>query len=277
MKHILLPTDFSKNSITAMRYALNLFGNITCNFYVLHVESSKSYTTDNLILAGNTSIYNTFIKKTKNKLTKLVAKLESEFKNENFSYQIIADYDVLTDSIKQVKKSKNIDLIVMGTNGVTGAKEVLFGSNTINVIRKVNCLTLVIPENFKYRKPNDVLLPLDILDSIKGSPFMDILNFTNRFGKTLHILRIKPHNEDSIEEKKDKVLINYFLNKTDHKYYVIKDIPIHYAVSCYSQIKDIILVGLLVQKEGLLERFFMGSPTTQISNNIKVPLLISHS
>ena len=34
---------------------------------------------------------------------------------------------------------------------------------------------------------------------------------------------------------------------------------------------------LLVQRESLFERFFIGSPTTQISNKISVPLLIFHS
>ena len=37
MKKILLPTDFSENSINAIEYATELFKDIPCKFYVLNV------------------------------------------------------------------------------------------------------------------------------------------------------------------------------------------------------------------------------------------------
>jgi nucleotide-binding universal stress UspA family protein len=277
MKNVLLLTDFSENSINAMRYALQLFGDDMCNFFVLHVQSSTSYISDDLLLAGNESIYDSIIKKSKHKLTKLTVELKNEVKNENFNYEILVDYDVLTDAVKQAKTSKNIDLIVMGTNGVTGGKEIVFGSNTINVIRKLDCPILVIPEGFKYKRPKDVLLPLDLFDSISGNAFTNVVKFTQRFSKKLHLLRIKPNNEDSKEEKKDKGHIGYFLKEGNYEYHVINNVPMQYAVSCYTQTHNIDLTTLLVQNESLFERFFIGSPTTQISNKIRVPLLIFHS
>ena len=277
MKNILLLTDYSENSINAMRYALHLFKDDLCQFYVLHVQRSTSYTSDDLILAGNQSIYNAIVKKASQKLEKIVKPLEKAFKNKNFSFQTIVDFDVLTDAIKQVIKSKHIDLIVIGTNGVTGAKEVVFGSNTINVIRKINCTTLVVPEACAYSIPKAVLLPLDLFDSISGAALNHVVKFIKHFSNTLHLLRIKPHDEDSNEEKKDQEHISYFFKKINFKYHVIRNVPMHYAVSCYSQTHNIDLVTLLVQKESLFERFFIGSPTTQISNKIRVPLLIFHS
>lgn len=277
MKNILLLTDFSENSINAIRYALQLFEKEVCKFYVLHVQSSSSYTSDDLISAGNESIYNTIVKKSKLKLTKLVVKLENEFQNKNFNYEVIVDYDSMTDSINQIVDSKNIELLVMGTNGATGAKEVVFGSNTINVIRKVNCPSLVIPENFKFKKPDDVLLPLDLYDSMSGMAFISVLEFVKTFSKTLHILRIKPHDEACKEEQYDSEHIDYLLKEFKYKYHVVSHVPMHYTVSCYSQIHNIALTALLVQKESLFERFFIGSSTTQISNKITVPLLIFHT
>ena len=277
MKNILLLTDFSENSINAIRYALQLFENDITNFYVLHVEKPDTYMSDDLLVAGNASLHDSIVKKSKQKLTRLVVELENEFKNKNFSYQILVDYDVLTDAIKQIMDSKDIDLIVMGTNGVTGAKEVVFGSNTINVIRRIDCPALVIPEAFTYRRPKEVLLPLDLFDSLSGDAFMHIVKFAKRFSKTLHILRIKPHNETSKEEKKDKEHIDYFLKDIPYKYHSIINVPMHYAADCYMQTNNIDLTTLIVQKESLFERFFGGSPTTKIANKMSLPLLIFHS
>ncbi len=277
MKNILLLTDFSENSMNAIRYVLQLFTDDHCNFSVLHVESSTSYISDDLISAGNQSIYDALVKNSKDKLVQLVSELKREFNNKNFNYEIIVDHDVFTDAINQVITSKAIDLIVMGTNGVTGAKEVVFGSNTINVIRKVNCPTLVIPEGFKYKTPSHVLLPLDVFDSISGSGFTDILKFTKRFCKKLHILRINPNNEDCSEALKDSDHLSYFFKETDYEYHVVNTIPMEHVINCYTQTHPIDLTALLVQKESLIERIFIGSPTSQISNKMRVPLLIFHS
>ena len=277
MKHILLLTDFSENSINAMRYVLQLFKDHNCNFFVLHVESSTSYISDDLMLAGNQSIYDALLKKSNSKLAKIITDLKHEFNNDKFKFTKIVDHDVFTDAINQVIASKAIDLIVMGTNGATGAKEAVFGSNTINVIRKVDCPTLVIPEGFEYRTPNAVLLPLDVFDSLSGTVFTDILKFTNRFCKTLHILRINSNNEEASETLKDRDHINYFFKETDYEYHVVNTIPMEHVINCYSQTHPIDLTALMVQKESLIERIFMGSPTSQISSKIRVPLLIFHS
>ncbi len=276
MKNILLLTDFSKNSINAMRYALQLFKDDVCNFYVLHVEISTSYMSDDLMLTGNQSIYDALVKKSKHKLAKLITGLESEFKNENFNFEIIVDHDILTDAINQVITSKAIDLIVMGTNGVTGAKEAVFGSNTINIVRKVDCSTLVIPEDFKYRTPQEILLPLDTFDALSGTAFTDLLTFSNRYCKKLHILRIKTKNEDFREALKDQDHIHYFLKKTNYEYHIVNNIPMEHVVNCYTQTHPIDFTALLVQKESFFERFFIGSPTTKISDKMRTPLFIFH-
>ncbi|NRD24641.1 universal stress protein [Winogradskyella litoriviva] len=277
MKNILLLTDFSKNSINAIHYALQLFEDDICNFFLLHAQSPATYMSDDLLLAGNESIYNSMVAKTKRKLAKLIVQLDSEFKNEKFSYEILVDYDALPEAINQIKKSKSIDLVVMGTNGVTGAKEVVFGSNTINVIRKVHVPTLVIPEGFAYKIPEEILLPLDIKDTLSGKVFTDVLKFTKRFGKKLHVLRIMPNNEASEEALKDMDNINSLLKDIKHEYHNINNVPMNYAVDNYTQSHSIDLITLLVQKESLFERFIIGSTTTQISKNLRVPLLIFHT
>ncbi|GFZ76121.1 universal stress protein UspA [Aquaticitalea lipolytica] len=278
MKHILLLTDFSDNSKNAIKYALNFFNDELCTFYLLYVQSSKSYTTDDLMTNGNTTVYDSIIKKSKHKLEKLIVSLTSEFTNKNHSFQAIVDYDSLTDSIKQIIKSKKIDLIVMGTNGVTGAKEVVFGSNTINVIRHINCNTLVIPEGFNYaKKPKDILLPLDENDSLQGAKFNEVAKLIKKYKLLFHALRINPIGKPSIIENADTKTISDILKGKRFKHHIVNNIPMHYVVDCYLQTNTIDFMSLIVQKESLFERFFIGSPTTQISNKLRVPLLILHS
>lgn len=275
MKNILLLTDFSKNSKNAIDYALQLFKNEVCNFFILHVHDSMSYTTDDLMTVGNDSIYEAIIKEHKLKLKKLIDRLEPKSKNHNF-HTLVA-YNTIIDAVKKAIKSKNIDLIVMGTNGVTGAKEIIFGSNTINVIRKVNCKTLVIPQGFKFKTLKEVLLPLDLYDSMSGITFEKVLLFIKKFMCKIHILRINPRNEKSEFANTDNKQILNFSKDIIYKYHIINSVPMHYVINCYTQIYNTDLTILLVQHESFFEWFFKKSTTSQISNAIRTPLLIFHS
>lgn len=277
MKQILLPTDFSANSINAIYYALNLFKGQNCDFHILHVESTKGYLSDDLVMSGNQSIYNSIVKKSKNKLAKLIEDLKIEFKSDNYSFYSLVDYDKLTDAINQIKISKSIDLIVMGSNGVTGAKEIVFGSNTVNVIRNVDCTTLIIPEGFSFRKPSEVLLPLNLDDTLSSNAFSELLSYTKLFSNKLHLLRLLPNSKTSKVQEKDAQHIDNLIKDLDYKYHIIEGVPMEFAVSCYTQTHHIDLTALLVQKESFFERFFTSSSTAKISNKLRVPLLVFHS
>lgn len=277
MKNILLPTDFSKNSINAMHYALKLFSGSSCNFFLLHTQSPGTYLSDDLLMAGNQSLYETIVKTSNKKLSQLIKSLKAKYETASFNFEPIIDYDSLPEAINQIIVSKKIDLIVMGTNGVTGAKEVLFGSNTINVIRKVYCPTLIIPEDFAFSFPKEILLALDPLDSLESQAFLKLVKFMERFNEKIHLLRLVPDDESYNHAKKDKKDIDILLKGISYEYHVIRDIPISTAVDCYVQTHTIGLLALLVQDESIFDRLFLGSPTTKISNELRVPLLIFHN
>jgi nucleotide-binding universal stress UspA family protein len=275
MKNILLLTDFSDTSKNAINYALQLFEKELCQFYVLYVQDSSVYTTDDLMTNSSSSLYSSLIDKPEKKLLKYIAKLESEFANDNFDFHSIVDFDSFIDATKQTMESKKINLIVMGTNGATGAKEVIFGSNTINVIRKINCTTLIIPETSTYVAPKEILLALDPFDTLNGKAIRNFFNFFNHHNLKLHVLRIHPDN-DGIEDE-DKSNLTHYMKSETYTYDIIYDVPMEHAVDTYLQTKKIDILSLFVQEETLLERLFIGSPTTKINKEARFPLLIFHT
>ena len=62
MKSILLPTDFSKNSVNAINYAMALFKDVSCDFYLLNVQKASSFISDDMmVMASSATIYQTII------------------------------------------------------------------------------------------------------------------------------------------------------------------------------------------------------------------------
>jgi len=274
MKNILLLTDFSENAKNAIRYALQLLKNDVCEFHLLYVHKTSTFSSDDLISSAKTSIYESIVKKPKEKLKLLVEEFQN--KNDKHTFHTIVDFDSFTASINQIITQKKIELVVIGSNGVTGAKEVIFGSNTINVIRKVNCTTLVVPEGFKFRHPKELLLPLSLNDSFSGENLNVLLTFIDTYKSGLHVLRIADEEEKVSFNVNDVNDISGLLESRAYTYSFISHVPIHFAIDCYIQTNAIDITALFVQKENFIDRFFEGSITTDISNTIRVPLLVIH-
>ncbi len=138
MKTILLLTDFSDSATNAIHYAMRFFESETCVFHLIHVHKAGTFISDDLMTSPTESIYESFTKVPKQKLNAIVEDLKENYKNPNHTFEIIVDFDVFTDAINQAIKSNSIDYVVMGSNGATGAIEVVFGSNAINVINTVS-------------------------------------------------------------------------------------------------------------------------------------------
>nr|WP_321244039.1 universal stress protein [uncultured Psychroserpens sp.] len=158
MKHILLPTDFSDNAWSAIVYALKLYRQTECKFYILHSTQMKTSTMSNI----------------SNKLMEIVS--QDAFKelketqdmaqavnaNANHDFEIILNSNDLKDAIESSIDKYRIDLVVMGTKGATGAKEFFFGSNTVRVIKKIKgCPVLIVPDEFDFVEPKQIAFPTD--------------------------------------------------------------------------------------------------------------------
>ncbi|WP_298541411.1 universal stress protein [uncultured Aquimarina sp.] len=278
MKNILLPTDFSENARNAINYALEFFKNELCTFHVLNVQKASNYMMDDLMAApANTSIHQSVIQGSKEKLSTLIEALKEEIEHENYTFHASTDYDVFTDAIKQAVKSKDIDLIVMGTNGATGAREVVFGSNTLNVIRKVDCPVLVIPQGYIFENIKNVQYTIDYNDYFSTENIEPLMDTLVKYKASLRILKIKEDDTVTVAEFDDKKHLKDFFKDINHTFHSITNVPTPLAIDSFVQIMNVDMNAMFIHRETFLERFFQGSETSKISYGTRVPLLIMHN
>ncbi len=275
MKTILLPTDFSDNSRNAIVYALELFRGKTMTFHFLNVQKPSEYTTDDLILSPpGDSIFDTVIHDNKTRLKTFVAELKEQYSNEDYSFEQSVDYDALTDAIKQLIEAKEVDLIIMGTNGATGAREVLFGSNTLNVIRKVDTPVLAIPEGYVFSKMDSVLFSTGSckdLEHENSKPFKGLMKL---FNPLVHVLKIKSGTVST--HNCDTCLIG-MLKTNNFKSYTVKGVPAPMVIDTFVQLHDIDLHAMFVERQSFLDRFiFKSNAAKKISYKTRKPLLLMH-
>ena len=274
MKNILLPTDFSENSSNAIHYAFHLLKGQACNFHFLNIQKITEYLTGDIFSAAKEkSIFDAIIDDNKKKLQLLIDKFEKQYGAENFSFHATVDYDVLPDAINQSVEKNAIDMIIMGSNGVTGAKEILFGSNTLTVMRKVNCPLLIIPENYTFEKINTVLFTIHnqvVIDTTGLKPLLEIL--LNQKSK-LKVLEI---NEENIDSSVNTEEIKNIFSNIPTEFYSLVELPSALTVSAFIQLNELQLHATFMEQESFLERFIFGSETSKIRYETRIPLLILH-
>lgn len=190
MKKILLPTDFSANAYNAIEYALQLFKDEECIFYLLHAFAPGSYIISSVDDGpSNMVIEDVARRNAEEQLQEIKSKIDAEHAYPKHTLEVIISFSSLMSEMKSIVIERGIDLIVMGTQGATGAKEVFLGTNTMDAIRKVKIALIAVPEGFTYQKPQEILFTTDLKFSMENK-YLPLLRWIG----TKHIARINALN-----------------------------------------------------------------------------------
>jgi nucleotide-binding universal stress UspA family protein len=198
MKKILLPTDFSDNSWSAIVYALKFFQEEYCTFYVLNSIALKASTMSNFS--------NTLLKKMKaNALVELLEirdQLISSDPNANHEFHTVLSSHDLIDAIDTEVEQNDIDLIVMGTKGATGAKEIFIGSNTVKVVKKIKkCPILLVPDEHDFFSPRQIAFPTDFKHKYTDKQLVPLIEMADLHNSKIRILHINEEEKLSKEQE----------------------------------------------------------------------------
>ncbi|WP_298516800.1 universal stress protein [uncultured Kordia sp.] len=275
MKKILLPTDFSENSLNAIRYALQLFKDQKCNFILLntytpiihHVEYMKADVAQFGLLDAMKEISQTGLKTVQDTI-------EAEFQNPNHIFSRISAFNMLVSEIELLYEENSMDMVVMGTQGASGLKEVLFGSNAIHVLKSTKCPLLVIPSKYSYKVPNELLFPSDYGIDFTEKHVEEIKNIAELHASTINIMHVTVEDElPPAKENNRQQLANYFKD-IPHTFHKINHHDIGIAISeLQSKSRNQFLV-MMNNKRSFFENLFFGSKVKRIGLHLRTPFLI---
>ena len=272
MKNILLPTDFSDNSKNAIRFAMKFFEGETCTFHILNTQKPSSYlTADVRISSLGTSVYEGILAENKKELEKMIAFCESISTKEDFTFVPKIDFANIVDAVNQTIAKNDIELIIMGTNGTTGAAEVIFGSNTLNVVRNANCPVIAIPQGYLFEKILSVLLSVNYQYDVMDKALEILLKIVRKHKASLKILEVE---EDKIEIMPQKIDFKEHFKDITFERYCIKNLPYPMAINAFEQLIPIQLHAMFLERKSFLDRFIFGSDISRISYTTLAPLLV---
>lgn len=274
MKRILLPTDFSDNSFEAIRYALLVFKDVECKFYLLHTYTPAIYHTDYLIGSpGQIGLGDILKDSSLTRLEKLQNRLEEQYENPKHTLMVHSAFNTLLGEIDDMVEAENIDLIVMGTKGATGAKEILFGTHTVHVIKKAKCPVLAIPPKFEYEAPKEILFPTDYEIEYQKENFETLLNIANQHKSRINVMHVRAGYDLNEAQEKHKAGLEKLLG-SQSLFHEVPDNGIIAAVNEFQLKNKINLLVMVQNKHTFLERLFIEPIIKKIGFHVTVPFMV---
>ena len=275
MLRILLPTDFSDNSFNAIGYALKLFKDAECSFYLLHTYTPAIYRAEYVLHSpaqyGLGDIYHAATEK---RLEEFQAKIDKEFSNPRHTFSTHAVFNTLVEEINQFVEEQQIDMIVMGTQGATGAKEIFIGTHTVHVIKRSKVPVLAIPPEFEYEKPKEILFPTDYEVDYKKAPLKMLLDITKGHMSRVEVLNASYGYELSEEQKKNKDKLSEILKDTAHLFHDWSNQGVIEAINKFQLKHKSNMLVMIQNKHTFVERLFIEPVIKKISFHITIPFMV---
>ena len=279
MKKILIPTDFSDNAWNAIKYGLEMFKKNKCAFHLLHINPIPPYSgAGTAVHLAAENFKEVILRKNKLELQGLLDRIERELpKNPKHTFVPIALYDYFVDGIKRESTSRKIDLIIMGTKGATGLKEATVGSNTGDVITKVKCPLLAVPEDAKYSDLKEIAFPTDYQTGFDMKVLDTLIEMTTMNKAQLRILHISKKGEQLSEvQQSNKDFLNDYLVDVDHSFHSLTGTSLETAVQCFTESRNIDIIAMVAKNLSFFQRILFRPEVKKISYHTEVPFLVLH-
>lgn len=205
LKNILFATDFSSSANRALPFALAFTHQYGARLYGAHVLSASGY----LFMEPET--WPAFIQEEEHLQQEAATHLEEQLRG--VPHQVLCGVGNVSDVLCSLIAEHDIDLIVVGTHGRTGARKLLMGSVAEKIFRQATCPVLSVGPNVSD-KPIDKIRFQNILFATDfGEPSSHALPYAISLAEKdqsrlalLHVVEQPPARILNLEEVKSSLM-----------------------------------------------------------------------
>ncbi len=263
MRTILLPTDFSNNALMAADFAAKELCKTKTKLILAHVYDIPRGGTSGLFY-----LLEELQKQAEKDILELESNLKLRYQNLDLEIETQLSQGSFAERITAMANSLNVDCIVMGTKGSSGIREVLIGSSTLSLMKRLEKPLYIVPET-KSMPIKEVILSIDG-KPIQENTLNEAVHFTKLHNLTLQLLHVRIKDAAPIQD--------WSIFK---KHFVGLDLNMHesYGENIEEGIRNGTedyqpLLVMIKRQHGFWERFFTQSNTQKMVMHANMPMLI---
>ncbi len=266
MKKILIPTDFSEVASFAEKAALSLASRIGAEAVFLTCIKGEDH--------------GKFFQMTEENVPMKVKEAFEAFKSRrqltDSPYSVVYTHDKLTEATQQYAASHEVALLVMGSSGTYGWKQ-LWGSNAQKVSRLADCPVLIVKNEIGDAAFRNILFASDFRKESR-KPFESLYEFAQLFGAHMHLAYVTTIETDGVETYLATKKMNAFkdvcqgLKVSTH---MLGDVNAALGVEHFANEKNIDLVAMVSHQDGFFKKLLRGGSVSEtLINRLEKPILV---
>lgn len=270
MNRILVPTDFSEQAENALKVAAMLARKYNAEIYLLHMMEIPMQQIDPGTSVSDVPEALFFMKLAHKKFEDLI---ESDYL-EGLTVHETVKADITFNEIKDACKEFDIDLIVMGSHGASGLKEMFIGSNAEKVVRTSDVPVLVIKNQHASFNIRNFVFASDFKNDNKKT-YEQAVKFAELFDARIHLLLVNTAN-NFITTYESRTRINDFISGQNFENYTINvhnDTSVEQGILNFSAEIDADLIGISTHGRQGIAHFFNSSISEDLVNHAKRPVI----
>ena len=277
MKKIVILTDFSKSAWNAMFTVLKLYKDMDVLFYIVHCyEPSFGGVLGDRSKERLAIIYESLSADSTSHLDEMGSYLQKHHNVKGHQFEMKSVRGNLVDTLSQIIREDEIDLIVMGQKGATGAKDVFMGSNTIKLIKKIrNCPILAVPEAQDLKDLDQIALATDLSRRIRQCQVRLLYELALIWQSRLTVVLVTQEAVLGEEQKKNKRALITTLKGVDIEFKTAElkqSLNTSIAAAVKEERADLIV--LIHYTHTFLERLIREPVVKKMAHHTDVPLLV---
>lgn len=277
MKNVLVATDFSNDAYCALFYATKLLAARPCSFYILNVfDENTPLQGKKRKMVGSKRRLKELQIESKEKLTESFHKIIMDVENLKHRFQTISQKGILTKIVSKTIAEYDIDLVVMGNKGNTGAKEIFLGSNTIQVANGINrCPVLAIPKQVDYKTPKEIAFVTDLKKGCVKETIAPMIFLASLFGASIRVMHITEEEILNSKQESNRKLLELCLKVVPHTFHWIQEFTDKAKViDTFLEKHDIDMFAMVHHKHSFFERLVREPVIKDVSIYSDIPFLI---
>lgn len=277
MKKILVPTDFSSCAANALNFAVQTAKSYPLEIILLHVvdRMDSLYSETPQIIQEN---YTTVLEEAQRKLDQVKASIAE---TESLEIRTFLREGEVDEHILELSEEKDIDLIVMGTFGINGLKDRIWGSKTAGLTGKTRVPVVVVPYEYNWKTPRKALLATSFFEEDRNV-LRQIARLMAIYELMLHVAVFTDEDTaDAAQFMENSMNIAGYGRKLQKELDTGSVITSHLsghkfedALQDYIKDNDIDILAMITYQRSLWDRVFHPSTTRRMSYHTTIPLLV---
>ena len=273
MNRILVPCDFSPQAMSAVRMAAEIATQSGSSLYILNVIEVPLMH-DSMLMPTLS-----FEEETMNELRTNATAQFDKIKAEHSAIPLVTEvlYGGPSAVIAEYIRDKQIELVVMGTKGASGLKELLIGSTAEKIVRSATCPVITVRVDVSPKAIRNIVVP-NSLEPEQEVLVTKLKQLQQMLKATLHIVWINtpanftPDNITTVRLKdfaQRYMLTNYTLN-------IYNDIEEKTGVINFARHKEADMIAMGTHARKGISHLLVGSIAEDVVNHVQIPIWTTH-